>query len=114
MTAHFTRVAAIVALLTTGAVAVPQHVAAGEPETTRTATKKVTPDYPEIARKGRLEGTVKLSVVVTNEGKVQTVKVIGGHPVLVQAASNAARQWQFEPAAKASNESLVFNFQYPR
>jgi TonB family protein len=114
MTAQFTRVAALLALLATGAAVVPQGARAGEPEPTRTPTKRVTPAYPEIARKGRLEGTVKLSVGVAIDGTVKRIDVIGGHPVLVQAASNAARQWQFERAAKASTESLVFNFQYPR
>jgi TonB family protein len=114
MTARFTRAAAVLAVLTLGAAFAPLVAGAGDAGTTRAATKKVTPDYPETARKGRLEGTVKLSVVVALNGKVKTVNVIGGHPVLVQAASSAARQWTFAPAEKESSEMLVFKFQSPQ
>jgi TonB family protein len=105
-------VALILGLLATG-FATGTPALSAEPQA-RTATKKVKPVYPEIARKGHLTGTVKLTVTVTPEGKVTTVEVIGGHPVFVVAASTAAKQWEFAPAAKPSSETLVFEFQAPR
>ena len=94
-----------------GAV-VPAAGAAGE-EAPRVVTKRVTPVYPELARKVHAAGKVKLSVVVTSEGKVKRVDVIGGHPLLVVAASDAAKQWLFAPASKESSEPLVFDFSAP-
>lgn len=82
-------------------------------EAPRTVTRRVTPEYPELARKVHAAGKVKLSVVVTPEGKVKRVDVIGGHPLLVVAASDAAKQWLFAPASKESSEPLVFNFNPP-
>ena len=82
-------------------------------EAPRAVTKRVTPEYPELARKVHAIGKVKLSVVVTPEGKVKRVDVIGGHPLLVVAASDAAKQWLFVPAAKESSEPLVFDFSAP-
>jgi protein TonB len=105
--------ALILGLLTIGLAPATSTAMGAEPQA-RTATKKVKPVYPEIARKGHLTGTVKLSVTVTPAGKVTSVAVIGGHPVFVVAASTAAKQWQFTPAAKQSNETLVFDFQTPQ
>ena len=79
----------------------------------RTVTRKVTPPYPEMARKAHLEGTVKLSVVVARDGKVKSVAVTGGHPIFAAAATGAAKQWQFTPAAKESTQPLVFDFKHP-
>ncbi len=86
---------------------------AAEQETTRQPTKRVKPAYPELARLLKLSGKVKLGVGVTPEGKVKSVQVIGGHPILAAAASEAARQWLFEPAPKESSELLVFEFVAP-
>jgi TonB family protein len=99
--------------LTTLAGAAGAHAATLTPASGRTATKKVTPAYPEVARKAHLEGTVKLTLVVTPEGKVKSVAVVGGHPIFAVAATTAAKQWQFTPAAKESTQPLVFEFKRP-
>jgi TonB family protein len=79
----------------------------------RVVTKRVTPAYPDLARKVRATGKVKLTVLVTSEGKVKRVDVIGGHPLLVVAASDAAKQWLFAAASKESSELVVFEFSAP-
>jgi TonB family protein len=71
---------------------------------------KVSPSYPEFARKLGLTGTVKLEVVIATNGSVKETKVIGGHPILVQAAVEAVKKWKFEPASEESTGTLVFNF----
>jgi len=58
----------------------------------------VHPAYPEIARRARIEGRVRLQVLVSREGEVEDVKVISGHPLLAQAAADAVREWRYEPA----------------
>ena len=61
--------------------------------------KKVEPQYPEIARKARIQGVVILEAVITKEGSVEGVKVLRAlHPILDQAAVNAVKQWRYKPA----------------
>ncbi len=60
---------------------------------------KVNPEYPEIARKARIQGVVILEAVITKDGTVENVKVLRGvHPILDQSAANAAQQWRYKPA----------------
>ena len=82
--------------------------AADEPE--RKVTKRVMPVYPEIARKLKLSGTVKLTAVVAGAGHVTSVEVVGGHPVLILAAQDAAKQFVFQAASAESREILTFVF----
>ena len=56
-------------------------------------------------------GTVKLAVVVAPNGTVKSSKAMGGHPLLVNAAMDAVRQWKFEPAATESTGVVEFKFQ---
>jgi TonB family protein len=68
------------------------------------------PVYPEIARKLKLSGTVKLTAVVAGAGQVTSVEVVGGHPVLILAAQDAAKQFLFQVASAESREILTFVF----
>jgi protein TonB len=80
-------------------------------ELTRKAKTKVAPVYPDIARRMSIAGTVKLAVVVAPNGTVKSSKAMGGHPLLVNAAMDAVRQWKFEPAATESTGVVEFKFQ---
>ena len=77
----------------------------------RKVKSKVEPQYPEIARKLGLTGTVKLQIVVSPSGSVKETKVIGGHPILVTAAQDAVKKWRFEPAAGETTQSVEFKFE---
>jgi TonB family protein len=57
----------------------------------------VPPVYPPLARQARIQGTVRLQIVVARDGTVQEVNVLSGHPLLVQAAIDAVRQWRYQP-----------------
>ena len=59
--------------------------------------RRVQPEYPALARQARIQGTVVLRAVVNREGTIQDLQVISGHPLLVQAAINAVRQWRYRP-----------------
>jgi TonB family protein len=76
----------------------------------RKVKSKVAPMYPEIARKMGLTGTVKLQVIVAANGTIKDTKVIGGHPILVNAAVDAVKKWRFEPAAAESTGTVEFKF----
>ena len=57
----------------------------------------VPPQYPVLARRGHIEGTVKLSAVINKEGKVEKVETLSGHPLLAQSAKDAVKQWRYKP-----------------
>ena len=58
---------------------------------------RVQPDYPALARQVRAQGLVVLRAVISREGTIQNLQVLSGHPMLVQAAVNAVRQWRYRP-----------------
>jgi TonB family protein len=60
--------------------------------------KRVNPQYPGIARAKQLQGMVYLLVMVGEDGKVQKVSRLRGHPVLAEAAIDAVKQWEYKPA----------------
>ena len=76
----------------------------------RKVKSRVTPAYPEIARKMGLTGTVKIQLVVAPNGAVKETKVIGGHPILVTAAVDAVKKWRFETASAESTGTVEFRF----
>ena len=61
------------------------------------ATKEVAPVYPPLAKDLRLQGKVKVQVVISKTGSVESVNVVSGHPLLVQAAIDAVKQRQYKP-----------------
>ena len=63
---------------------------------------KVTPQYPELARRMNVSGAVKLELIVAANGQVKSVKPLGGHPLLIDAAQNAVKQWRYEPGTEAT------------
>jgi periplasmic protein TonB len=58
---------------------------------------KVEPVYPLIALKAHVQGTVLLRAVISKEGTIENLQLIQGHPMLVEAAINAVRQWRYAP-----------------
>jgi protein TonB len=59
--------------------------------------RKVIPVYPPLARQARISGTVQLAGVVDRYGTVSSLQVVSGHPLLVEAALDAVRQWRYSP-----------------
>jgi TonB family protein len=59
--------------------------------------KRVEPVYPQLARQTKISGAVTLHVVISREGSVQEMEVVSGHPILVQSALDAVRQWKYQP-----------------
>ena len=76
----------------------------------RKIVTKSTAAYPTLARHMGLWGVVKIDALVAPDGTVKTLDVKGGHPVLVQAASNTIRQWKWEPASHESHELVEIHF----
>jgi TonB family protein len=80
-------------------------------ELSRKAKTRVAPIYPAFARHMNIVGTVRLAVTVAPNGTVKSSKPLGGHPVLVNAAMEAVKQWKFEPAPTESSGVVEFKFQ---
>jgi TonB family protein len=59
--------------------------------------KKVAPIYPPLAKQVRIQGKVRLQAAISKTGMVESVNVVSGHPLLVQAAVDAVKQWQYKP-----------------
>jgi TonB family protein len=55
------------------------------------------PVYPPLAKQGRISGVVRLSAVLAKDGSVLSLSLVQGHPLLVPAAMEAARQWTYTP-----------------
>jgi TonB family protein len=76
----------------------------------RKAKFSIQPAYPELARKNNIQGSARLQVVVAADGNIKDIKVLGGSPVLVQAAVDAVKKWKYETAAAESTVILKFDF----
>jgi len=55
------------------------------------------PVYPPEAKMARIQGVVKLSATTAKDGTIQNLEVIEGHPLLIQAALDAVKQWVYKP-----------------
>lgn len=60
-------------------------------------THKVEAAYPAMARIAHIQGNVTLHVLIDKQGHVANLKAIMGHPILVQSALDAVRQWEYQP-----------------
>jgi TonB family protein len=76
----------------------------------RRLERSAPPQYPEIAERMKLTGTVQLQAVVNRDGTVKEVRVLGGHPLLASAVANAVMQWKYQPGPKETTEIVKFSF----
>jgi len=78
--------------------------------TSRKVKSRVEPVYPELAKRNNIVGSARVELLVTADGRVKEVKVLGGNPVLVQAVMVAVVKWKYEPAAEESSIVIKFDF----
>jgi len=76
----------------------------------RKVRSKVLPEYPPLARQMNVMGKVKIEATVSADGRVVETHVVGGSPLLVNAATDALKKWRFEPGTKDSTELVEFEF----
>jgi periplasmic protein TonB len=62
--------------------------------------RKVAAQYPKVAQMANVEGTVIISAVIDVDGRVTSPRVVHSIPLLDQAALDAVRQWEFQPATR--------------
>jgi TonB family protein len=79
----------------------------------RKIRSEIAPIYPPIARQMHLTGKVKIEATIAADGRVVNTTVVGGSPLLVNAAVDAIKRWRFEPGSKDTTETFEFDFDKP-
>ena len=59
--------------------------------------RKVEPVYPDLAKASRVSALLILEAEVDVRGYVKAVKVLRGHPLFDDAATEALKQWRYQP-----------------
>ena len=77
--------------------AAPQRIRVGGNVQAANLVSQQRPVYPPLAKQARISGTVELSAIIGRDGRVQDLKVVKGHPLLVQAALDAVKNWVYRP-----------------
>jgi len=101
-------VATTAALIFSGVCAFAQSSSTDESK--RKVKTKTAPMYPELAKRMNVSGRVKIEVVITPDGRVKSTRVVGGHPLLVQACQDAVKEWKFVPAPEETTQVVEFEF----
>lgn len=76
----------------------------------RAVKSRVAPTYPEMAKRLRITGVVKVSVTIAPDGSVTAVKTVTGNSMLSRAAEDAVSKWKFASAAEESTVEIDINF----
>jgi periplasmic protein TonB len=77
--------------------AAPARIKQGGNVTAASILSQTRPVYPALARQARIQGSVVLHAIIDKDGKVAQLEVVSGHPLLVQAALDAVKQWRYKP-----------------
>lgn len=76
----------------------------------RKVKTRVTPVYPELAKRMNVAGKVKIEVIITPDGRVKSTRALGGHPLLVQSCIDAVKEWKFASAPEETTQVVEFEF----
>jgi TonB family protein len=98
-----------VAVIALASVVTAQNAPASPSE--RRITARAAPVYPDLAKKMHIHGTVRVEAVVRSNGSVKSTRILGGNPVLVDAALEAVGKWKFEAAQSESAEVVQIVFE---
>jgi len=77
--------------------ATPQRIRVGGQVQQARLINRPTPVYPPLAKQARIQGTVRLQAIIAKDGSINQLEVQSGHPLLVQSALDAVRQWRYQP-----------------
>jgi TonB family protein len=104
------RLFAVSLLLIGGCVATSTPLAWGQAEIKRKTKSKVEAVYPELAKRMNITGVVKILITVSPNGSVKDAKLVGGHPLLANAALDAVKKWRYEAGPEESTGIVEFRF----
>lgn len=77
--------------------ATPQRIRVGGNVQAAKLVRQPKPLYPQLAKQARIQGVVKFTAVIGKDGAIQNLQLVSGHPLLVQAAQDAVKQWVYQP-----------------
>jgi TonB family protein len=77
----------------------------------RKLISRVEPEYPVILLGNHIGGTVRVKVAIASNGKVENARLLGGNPVLGEAAIAAVMKWVYTPGHSPTQTevSIVFD-----
>jgi len=75
----------------------PKQIRVGGQVQAANLIKKITPQYPQLAKQARIQGTVRFTAVIGKDGTIQNLTLVSGHPLLVPSATEAVKQWVYKP-----------------
>jgi periplasmic protein TonB len=75
----------------------PVRIKQGGIVTAASILSQTRPVYPALARQAHIQGNVVLHAIIGKDGRVAQLEVMSGHPLLVQAALDAVKQWLYKP-----------------
>ncbi|MGC2696785.1 MAG: TonB family protein [Candidatus Angelobacter sp.] len=78
-------------------VAAPQKLRVSSGVAEGLKTHDVQPTYPQMARIAHIQGDVTLQATISKTGGIENLRAVSGHPILIQAAMDAVRQWKYKP-----------------
>ncbi len=84
--------------------------ASAQAKVVRKLVYKENPGYPLTLREAHIGGIVRLEIVISPKGNVESVSPLGGNPVLVEAASAAVRKWKYVSADNETKTQVEFTF----
>lgn len=76
----------------------------------RQLKSKVMPEYPELAKRINIKGSVRLELLIKPDGHVRKITVLGGNPVLAQAAVEAVHKWRYAEASAETTTVVKLDF----
>ena len=76
----------------------------------RAVVSRVAPVYPELAKRMKITGQVKIEATVDADGKVTAVKTVSGSKILAPAAEDAVKKWKFESGSGAGTAEVDVSF----
>ena len=76
----------------------------------RAVKSRVAPVYPEIAKRMKIEGAVKVEAKIDPAGKVTDANAVNGNRILSSAAEDAVRKWRFEPGSSDAMVNVEVDF----
>jgi protein TonB len=78
-------------------VAAPQKLRISSGVAEGNLINRVEPQYPQMAKIAHVQGDVVLQALISKNGAIENLRAISGHPILIQAAMDAVKQWRYKP-----------------
>jgi periplasmic protein TonB len=78
-------------------VAAPQKLRVSSGVAQGMLINRVEPQYPQMAKIAHVQGDVELQATISKTGAIENLRAVSGHPILIQAAMDAVKQWKYKP-----------------